>query len=159
LVHTWESFDVLKQENRWPVVYAPLPYAISSHTQPNWSEAETAQYDSIPYRLIVFGHIGGPNRRLEVLLQALAEFPAREQFHLDIYGQLWARELVLSLISALRLEGLVTVHGFVPEAELDTALARAHLAVNLRYPTMGEASASQLRIWDYALPSLVTPVG
>ena len=158
LVHTWESFDVLKQENRWPVAYAPLPYAISSHTQLNWSKAETAQYDSIPYRLIVFGHIG-PNRRLEVLLQALAEFPAREQFYLDIYGQLWDREGVLSLIRALHLEGLVAVHGFVPEAELDTALARAHLAVNLRYPTMGEASASQLRIWDYALPSLVTPVG
>ena len=103
LVHTWESFDVLKQENRWPVAYAPLPYAISSHTQLNWSKAETAQYDSIPYRLIVFGHIG-PNRCLEVLLQALAEFPAREQFYLDIYGQLWDREGVLSLIRALHLE-------------------------------------------------------
>jgi hypothetical protein len=38
-------------------------------------------------------------------------------------------------------------------------LHEAHLAINLRFPTMGEASASQLRIWDHALPSLVTPVG
>ena len=33
------------------------------------------------------------------------------------------------------------------EAELQAALARADLAINLRYPSMGEASASQLRIW------------
>jgi hypothetical protein len=31
--------------------------------------------------------------------------------------------------------------------------------VNLRYPTMGEASASQLKLWEYALPTLVTQVG
>src|SRR5262249_5870772 len=158
LVHTRESFDVLKQANRWPVAYAPLPYAASSPAQPDWSSAATAPPDRAPYRLIVFGHISR-NRGLDVLLQALAEFPARDQFRLDIYGQLWDSEQVLSWISALRLEGLVAVHGFVPEAELDTALACAHLAVNLRYPTMGEASGSQLRIWDHALPSLVTPKG
>jgi glycosyltransferase involved in cell wall biosynthesis len=57
------------------------------------------------------------------------------------------------------LQDLVRLHGFVSEAALDQALASAHLAVNLRYPTMGETSYCQLRIWDHALPSLVTPVG
>jgi len=33
------------------------------------------------------------------------------------------------------------------------------LAVNLRYPSMGEASLSQLVIWEHALPALVTRVG
>ena len=33
------------------------------------------------------------------------------------------------------------------------------LLINLRYPTMGEASLSQLRIWRHALPSMVTQVG
>jgi hypothetical protein len=33
------------------------------------------------------------------------------------------------------------------------------LAVNLRYPTMGEASISQLQIWEHALPTLVTAAG
>ncbi|MGI8997222.1 MAG: hypothetical protein ACR2GW_11205, partial [Pyrinomonadaceae bacterium] len=32
-------------------------------------------------------------------------------------------------------------------------------AINLRYPTMGEASGSQLRIWSHALPSLVSETG
>ena len=54
---------------------------------------------------------------------------------------------------------MVSVHGYAPEPELDQALDGASLAINLRYPTMGEASASQLRIWDHALPSLVTKVG
>jgi len=57
------------------------------------------------------------------------------------------------------LTSIVTLHGFVPEAELGEALAAADLAINLRYPTMGEASATQLRIWSHALPSLVTQVG
>jgi glycosyltransferase involved in cell wall biosynthesis len=158
LVHTREGFDVLKQANRWPVAYASLPHAASSHAQQDWSRTAIASPDSVPYRLIVFGYLDS-NRRLDVLLQALAAFPARDQFRLDIYGELRDSERVQSWISSARLEGLVAVHGFVPEAELDTALARAHLAINLRYPTMGEASASQLRIWDHALPSLVTPKG
>ena len=53
----------------------------------------------------------------------------------------------------------MTLHGFVPESELDAALASAHLALNLRYPTKGEASGSQLRIWSHGLPSLVTRIG
>ena len=62
-------------------------------------------------------------------------------------------------IRALGLKSLVTLHGFAAEAELDDALRKADLAINLRYPTMGEASGSQLRIWAHALPSLVTNVG
>jgi len=46
----------------------------------------------------------------------------------------------------------------VPAEELDSALAAAHLAVNLRNPTMGESSFSQLQIWDHALPTLVSQV-
>ena len=59
-------------------------------------------------------------------------------------------------VELLGLRERVTFHGYVSEAELEAALDDADLAVNLRYPTMGEASGSQLRIWDHALPSLVT---
>ena len=55
------------------------------------------------------------------------------------------------------MERLVKIHGYV--RDLDERLAEADLAVNLRYPSMGEASAAQLRIWDHALPSLVTERG
>ena len=62
-------------------------------------------------------------------------------------------------IATLELKDTVKVHGYAPAADLDGALSTAGLAINLRYPTMGEASASQLRIWEHALPSLVTRVG
>ena len=48
---------------------------------------------------------------------------------------------------------LVQLHGYTPEKELNKVLEKSHLAINLRYPTMGEASGSQLRIWYHALPS------
>jgi hypothetical protein len=59
----------------------------------------------------------------------------------------------------LNLGDIVQVRGFVPEADLDDFLAQSDLAVNLRYPTMGEASHSQLRIWSCGLASLVTRTG
>jgi hypothetical protein len=62
-------------------------------------------------------------------------------------------------IHHLGLDDVVMVHGFVPEDALEAALAAAHLAVNLRYPTMGEASVSQLQLFDHALPTLVTQIG
>jgi glycosyltransferase involved in cell wall biosynthesis len=110
------------------------------------------------YRLIVFGHLTR-NRRLASILEALASYPRRDRFHLDIYGTIREAGEVQGQLGALNLRGQVTVHGWVPEATLEAALTAADLALNLRYPTMGEASASQLRIWDHALPSLVTPVG
>jgi hypothetical protein len=38
-------------------------------------------------------------------------------------------------------------------------LSNADIAINLRYPTMGEASHSQLHLWAYGLPTLVTKTG
>jgi glycosyltransferase involved in cell wall biosynthesis len=161
LVHTREAFAQLKLERLRPAAYAPLPYEAGPRPQPSRtsSENEGGANNGPTYRLIVFGYLGR-NRRLDALLKALAEFPQKEQFRLDIYGQvLDDNKHLRASIRALGLKHLATVHGFVPEAELDQALSLSHLAINLRYPTMGEASGSQLRIWSHALPSLVTQVG
>lgn len=158
LVHSEEGLDGLKANTSCPVVYAPLPYPASPRPAERHSSAGRVQRESPLYRIIAFGHIE-VNRRLDALLQALAGLPERERFHLDVYGQLWDEGYVRSQIHSLGLTDLVTLHGFVSEEELDTALATAHLGVNLRYPTMGEASLSQLQMWDHALPTLVTRVG
>jgi len=158
LVHTRDAFEQLREGHPWPVAYAPLPYPISSFLIRSGSGVSRTRSAGPPYRLIVFGYLGF-NRRLDVLLNALAQLPERDQFRLDIYGQLGHRDHVRAQIEACGLEGLVTLHDFVHETELNDALASAHLAINLRYPTMGEASAGQLRAWDHALASLVTPVG
>jgi glycosyltransferase involved in cell wall biosynthesis len=151
VVHTPAAFADLRAADRWPVVYAPLPCFRAA-------PPPTPRPPGPPYRLIVFGHLG-PNRRLDALLQALAEQPRRDLFRLDVYGEVLDGDALGRQVERCGLRERVAVHGFVPEAQLDRALAAAHLAVNLRYPSMGEASASQLRIWEHALPSLVTRVG
>ncbi|HEY9606194.1 MAG TPA: glycosyltransferase, partial [Allocoleopsis sp.] len=107
---------------------------------------------------IISGYLS-PNRRLDPFLEALSTFEQKSSFHLDIYGQIWDKDYIQKRIQDLELSKLVTLHGFVEEDRLDTALSNSDLAINLRYPTMGEASISQLRIWSHALPSLVTQVG
>jgi glycosyltransferase involved in cell wall biosynthesis len=154
VTHTREGFEKIKHEKRWAARYAPLPYSAS----PCQSSIRDNRVGMPPYRLIVFGHLG-LNRRVESLVKALAAMPEKEKLRLDIYGEHHSPNELRGLINSSGLQRLVTMHGYVSDAELDDALAKAHLAINLRYPSMGEASASQLKIWDYALPSLVTKTG
>ncbi len=153
VTHTIDAFRTLKQENRWFVGYVPLPY--SSEEKPKID----ARQKTIPYRLIMFGYIGD-NRGLDFVLKALSTLKEKDKFCLDIYGHVCNESYILNYIKELGIDNLVTLHhGFVEEAKLEAALANADLAINLRYPTMGEASLSQLRIWSHGLPTLVTQVG
>jgi glycosyltransferase involved in cell wall biosynthesis len=108
-----------------------------------------------PYRLAVFGFLG-PNRKLPLLLRALATFPERGRFRLDIFGTMDGQEKMEELVCRLGLSETVTLHGFKTAGELDTALRQTDLVINMRDPSMGEASGSQLHLWQYGLPSLVT---
>jgi glycosyltransferase involved in cell wall biosynthesis len=154
VVHTKDGFNELRSSNRCPVFYAPLPSAPIIPSNPSGKDGRQAN----AHRLIIFGHIGR-NRRLDAVLEALAHLRQRELFQLDIYGEIDDPKTLRQRIQTLNLKDTVKVHGYAPAAELDHALSTASLAINLRYPTMGEASASQLRIWEHALPSLVTRVG
>lgn len=153
ITHNQEEYDRIEQEKRWLVGYLPLPYKIQSNN------ANKVKLDNfLPYKLIMFGYIN-TNRRLEVVIEALSTFTGKNFFTLDIYGQIWHKNLVKEQIKTLGLSDQIKIHGFVEESVLEKALDNADLAINLRYPTMGEASGSQLRIWSHALPSLVTKVG
>lgn len=154
-VHTPAAFDELRKANQCAVIYAPLPAVFGSQPESRNVEGPSTQP---PYNLIVFGHLG-KNRRLEAVFEALEGFSDRNQFHLDIYGESDDAKGLRQKIRAMNLSDIVKLHGYASQKDLDTALTFAHLAINLRYPTMGEASASQLRLWAYSLPSLVTKVG
>lgn len=148
IVHSEAALQMVPQET--PVAYLPLCVG------PQALPARPAQKpDSEVYRISLFGFLG-PNRRLPALLRALANFARRDRFRLDIYGTIEGAEKIQQLICRLGLSDCVTMHGFVQHDELDNALRRTDLVVNLRNPSMGEASASQLHLWQYALPSLVT---
>jgi len=153
ITHTQESYCQLQKEQELLTAYIPLPYPSfgCSSNQENQRKKDF-------YQLIIFGHIG-KNRCVDMILDALASFPQKQAFRLDIYGEVWDSNYLLQKINSLNLKNLVTLHGFATEAKLETALADADLAINLRYPTMGEASGSQLRIWSHGLPSLVTKIG
>jgi glycosyltransferase involved in cell wall biosynthesis len=149
VVHNPDDADMLAAQTRTPIFYLPLAYAGSSPT-PRPAPGSTL-------RLVVFGFIGS-NRRLASILDALGGLPDRD-WQLDIYGVLETPNMVEAQAAALGLSDRIHQHGFVSEAALDAALAQADLAFNLRYPSMGEASFSQLRIWDAALSALVTRTG
>lgn len=152
VVHTAEAFASLVEKAFCPVAYAPLPF-------PNRTLTRVSRNKEAQYRLIVFGYIGR-NRRLESILRALAQSEYKDRYQLDVFGSILNDERQLrGLINSLGLSNRVTLHGFKTEAELDEALSQADLAINLRHPTMGEASGSQLRIWAHGLPSLVSKVG
>jgi glycosyltransferase involved in cell wall biosynthesis len=155
LVHTRLAFAQLEPARLRPLAYAPLPYRLTAASP----RREPARNEAVRrYRCVIFGHLH-PNRRVDAILDALAEYAERQRFQLDIYGRLWDAGAIAAHIRRRGLSDLVRLHGFVSAAELDSALAAAHLAINLRHPTMGEASFTQLQIWDHALPSLVTRTG
>ena len=150
IVHSRAGERTLQREVAVPVTRLALPFPARNAPGPHSSPP--------PWSLVVFGYLGS-NRCLEQILTAFEGLENRDSFRLHIYGQIHDGDAVSALIARLQLGSVVTVHGFVPEAELNAALAGAHLALNLRFPTKGEASGSQLRIWSHALPSIVTKIG
>jgi glycosyltransferase involved in cell wall biosynthesis len=150
IVHSEFSRKWITRDGFAPALRLPFPY-------PSRRAAVQRKGDP-PYRIVLCGYFGS-NRRLDKFLKAFASFPRRAEFRVDIYGTVWDPAYIGQLIAEGGLADLVTLHGYRPLDELDELLSGAHLAVNLRYPTMGEASMSQLQIWDSGIPAMVTPVG
>ena len=148
-VHSEAAFATLPRD----IPAALLPLCVGAPL-PDLEPAKNRKPSDI-YRLTMFGFLG-PNRRLPLLLRALATFGHRHRFRLDVYGTMEGAEKMEQLICRLGLNETVTLHGFVQPSVLDEALRETDLVVNLRDPSMGEASGSQLHLWQYGLPSLVT---
>ena len=74
-------------------------------------------------------------------------------------GKIWNPDIIHAKLAELDLGARVRLHGFVPEPVLDDALRQADLVLNLRHPSMGEASGSQLRIWNAGAAAAVTRAG
>lgn len=152
LTHTPVARDAVEATHDLPVYLRDLPFRASAAV-PDYIRSRVGGL-----RLVQFGY-SGPNRRLQNVLEALAPLRDEIDFHLDIFGSVWDPGYIQNRAEELGLSHHVQQHGFVAEAELNAALARAHLAFNLRNPTMGEASGSQLRIWDAGVPAVVTDLG
>ena len=152
ILHNREEQEALAARTHVPVHHLPLSFRFGPAP-----ERPARRDPDAPSRLIMFGFIG-ENRRLLSILDALAGMEDRKLYRLDIYGTVKEQQEVDEKIARTGLRDQVTCHGFVSDELLDAALARADLALNLRWPSMGEASGSQLRLWAAKLPALVTRV-
>ena len=152
ICHSQAARDQIRACSAAPILTLPLPFASLD------APAAVARTFEPPWRFVMFGYLN-TNRRLESILQALATWPQAPPFQFDIYGSVWNPALVDELIQRWGLQDRVTVHGFVPQAQLQQAIAGAHLAFALRHPTMGEASWGILGSWSHATPALVTDEG
>jgi len=158
VTHSSRALAELKETPECPTTVLDHPYVAAGESRyRQWLAARRAAPHP-PYRLVVFGYLNR-NRRLDAVLEALAGIPEREQFRLELCGQLWDEGHIRTQIERLGLSSLVKLPGFLPESLVEQKLSTADLAINLRYPSMGEASGSQLQFWDYGLPTLVTRTG
>lgn len=151
LVHTPAAADAVRARNIVPVHHLELPFQPS-----NTSPQKRPRLG--PLRLLQFGYIG-PNRRLLEIIRALGPLKSEVAFHFDVMGKIWDTGRIKREVEALGLQRHVRLHGFVSEAQLDASLRQAHLVFNLRYPTLGEASGSQLRIWNAGAAAVVRKSG
>lgn len=153
IVHSKSSFEMLKSICAVPVYFLNLPYQEKTVKKPS-----RIKKNKRCYHLILFGH-SLRNRRVLPVVKALANLPEKNKFKLDIIGLVENKQKLRAEISALGANKIVSLHDFLPEDTLNEKLILADMAFNLRYPTMGEASHSQLKLWEYSIPSLVTKVG
>jgi len=153
VTHNPTVVSALRALTRAPIACLPLPYPASREAPQREARAFTPE---APLRMVIFGYLHSPNRRLREVLEAWATFPQRETLQLHVAGEVGDRATWSALAQKQGLAGQITWHGFVSEADLAALLDQADLALNLRYPSMGEASGALLRIWEHALPALVT---
>lgn len=155
VVHNGPLFRTLCPQIDPPVLDVPLPYLPAAQLLP------PVRREGRPgtLELVICGFLNSPNRRLEEVLRALAAFPRSGALLLHIAGHVKDEKALRAHIASLGLRDRVRLHGFMSEADLTALLNRVDMAVNLRNPTRGEASGSQLRFWNHSLPTLVTRTG
>ena len=99
-----------------------------------------------------------PIKRTEAVIRALAA-PGLERVHLVVAGELSPYVFYEREAREAGVADRVHLTGFLPYAELEAAIAASDLALNLRYPTAGETSASLLRVLAVGRPVIVSDYG
>lgn len=148
LVHSKIAYDQVIKFFSGPVSYLPLPYE-------SQKDSLERNYNLEKYVIVFCGH-AGPNRRLSQFIKAWGSISKPARFELRLYGLIPNVKELKALAKEYGVAEYIRIPGFVSDSDLESALSQAHLAINFRYPSMGEASAGQLRLWSHKLPTLVS---
>ncbi len=157
LVHSGWAQEILGEEDaelriRTVPMAVPLPPPLDRANR-----AALRQRLGLPGAAPLLGSFGfqTPIKRTEVVIRALAR-PELAAAHLMIVGDV---SPILDLEREAREAGVaerVHVIGFLDYLDFEAAIGACDLAVNLRYPTAGETSASLLRVLAVGQPTLVS---
>jgi glycosyltransferase involved in cell wall biosynthesis len=116
---------------------------------------ETRVELGIPQDAIVFGAFGfvAGAKRLHRVLRALEEVLATPRFRLLIVG---AGDDLRSIVDRSRIRDCVIRRGFVNDSDFLRYIAAVDVVVNLRHPSMGEASGPLIQAMACGRPCIVT---
>lgn len=151
---------VLETRPLAPVACIPMPYV--SHQTQAWTQADARRALGLDPDGLYLGSFGFvvPSKQVEPLLDVLAELlPRFPQTRLVFVGEPLDWYDPLPLIEARGLEDRVTITGYLPFSTWYSYMSAVDLAVNLRYPTLGETSAAVLRLMGEGVPTVVSDVG
>ena len=101
-----------------------------------------------------------PSKQVEPLLDVYADLLGRfPSARLLFVGEALDWFDPLPLIAARGLADRVTITGYLPFATWYAYMLAVDVAVNLRYPSLGETSAAVLRLMGEGVPTIVSDVG
>lgn len=100
-----------------------------------------------------------PAKRVGRILEAIALLSPRERPFLFVGGDVGGDDPLRGEVRRLGLEEDVRFSGYLSGEAFWIAASAADVAVNLRFPTMGETSGAVCRLSGFGLPVVVSDVG
>lgn len=162
IVHNRSAEEEVRRVSGIPCDMIPLYFDPAEGYLPG-KAAETGRF-GVPAHVPLLISIGfvGPHKRFDRIIRALGQLHrAQVPFRFINAGNV-SPDLPFNLPDLIRSEGLeqqVELRGYISDREMFELLSAADIAVNLRYPTAGESSASLVRFLGAGLPTLVTDHG
>jgi glycosyltransferase involved in cell wall biosynthesis len=124
---------------------------------PGWDRSSLGLADAV-----VFGSFGqiGPAKRIEVALRAFRKVHARlPRSRFLIVGEPTTGVDLDAVLDRLRLGDAVIRTGYLSKIEFLACIDLVDVGINLRWPVLGETSASLVRLLGAGKPTIVTGAG
>ncbi len=128
---------------------------------PRTPRPEARQALGLPPDRVIAASLGvvTPAKRIGKLIEALALLPASRRPFLLVGGAVGSDDPLVASVARLGLGEDVVFTGYLSDADFWLAASAADVAVNLRFPTVGETSGAVCRLAGNGLPVLVSDVG